>query len=74
MVGCKEQPPNPPSRVSHAFSANDGLAAGRSRMAGPAVAPPSAANSDPWHGHTQHRSSAFHVTMQPMCGQIADRM
>ena len=41
--------------------------------AGPEITSPSGVNREPWHGQSHVRSTWFHATTQPMCGQRADR-
>ena len=55
------------------YGLREGVTAGSGASAGPASTAPSASNREPWHGHSQVSSTAFHRTSHPMWVQVADR-
>lgn len=69
--------PRPPGvwgpRGPHHFSGGASVAGASPVVAGPLMTSPVAANCEPWQGQSQHRSIGFHATMQPICGQVAER-
>jgi predicted Zn-dependent protease len=48
-------------------------AGSRSFGDGPLNTPPNLSNREPWQGQSQQDADGFHATMQPRCGQTADR-
>ena len=43
------------------------------RTTGPLITAPSLSKREPWHGQSQVVAAGFQATMQPRCGQTADR-